>query len=50
LIVGGALLLIAACLGWLATRSMRRAGVPMPEEAIAEAHATVDELKEARTA
>lgn len=50
LIVGGALLLLALILGWLAMRSMRKAGAPVPEEAIAEVHATVDELKETRTA
>jgi uncharacterized membrane protein YqjE len=50
LIVGGVLLLIAACVGWLAMRSMRKAGAPLPEEAMAEVQATVDELKEGHTA
>jgi uncharacterized membrane protein YqjE len=50
LIVGGALLFVAAVLAWMAIRSVRKAGIPMPEEAVAEARATVDELKEARTA
>jgi uncharacterized membrane protein YqjE len=50
LIVGGALLLVALILAFIGLRSVRKAGVPMPEEAIVEAKATVDDLKEARTA
>jgi uncharacterized membrane protein YqjE len=50
LIVGGALLLVAAILGFMAMRSVRKAGMPTPEKAVAEAKATVDDLKEARIA
>ena len=50
LIVGGVLLLIALVLALLGLRSVRKAGMPTPDEAIVEAKATVDELKEARTA
>jgi uncharacterized membrane protein YqjE len=50
LIVGGALLLLALILGFMAMRSVRKAGMPTPDEAIIEARATVDDLKEARTA
>lgn len=50
LIVGGALLLVALLLGLLAMRSVRKAGMPTPEKAVAEAKATVDDLKEARIA
>jgi uncharacterized membrane protein YqjE len=44
LIVGGVLVLIAAVLALLGMRSMRKAGAPMPNEAIIEARATVDDL------
>jgi uncharacterized membrane protein YqjE len=50
LIVGGVLLFIALVLALLGLRSVRKAGMPTPDEAIVEAKATVDELKEARTA
>ena len=50
LIVGGALLFVALIFAFVGLRSVRKAGVPMPEEAIVEAKATVDDLKEARTA
>jgi uncharacterized membrane protein YqjE len=50
LIVGGVLLLIALILALLGVRSVRKAGMPTPDEAIVEAKATVDDLKEARTA
>lgn len=50
LIVGGALLLVALILAFMAMRSVRKAGMPTPDEAIIEARATVDDLKEARTA
>jgi uncharacterized membrane protein YidH (DUF202 family) len=46
LIIGVALLLVAALIGWLAVRSAQRAGLPVPEEAVAEALATVETLKE----
>jgi uncharacterized membrane protein YqjE len=50
LIVGGVLLLIALVLAFMGLRSVRKAGAPTPDAAIVEAKATVDELKEARTA
>jgi uncharacterized membrane protein YqjE len=50
LIVGGVLLLIALILGLLGMRSVRKAGMPTPDEAIVEAKATVEDIKEARTA
>jgi uncharacterized membrane protein YqjE len=50
LIVGGVLLLVALILALLGMRSVRKAGMPTPDEAIVEAKATVDDLKEARTA
>jgi uncharacterized membrane protein YqjE len=50
LIVGGVLLFIALVFALLGLRSVRRAGMPTPDEAIVEAKATVDELKEARIA
>ena len=50
LIVGGVLLLIALILAFMGLRSVRKAGAPTPDAAIVEAKATVDELKEARTA
>ena len=50
LIVGGALLFVALIFAFMGMRSVRKAGIPMPEEAIVEAKATVDDLKEARTA
>jgi membrane-bound ClpP family serine protease len=50
LIVGGVLVLIAVVLALLGLRSVRKAGAPIPEEAIVEAKATMDDLKEARTA
>ena len=49
LIVGGGLLLIALLIALMAMRSVRKAGMPMPEEAVAEARATVETLKEARS-
>ena len=48
LIVGGALVLIAILLALLGMRSVKKAGAPTPHEAIVEAKATVDDLKEAR--
>jgi protein-S-isoprenylcysteine O-methyltransferase Ste14 len=45
LIVGGVLVLIALLLAWLGMRAARKAGLPVPDEAIVEAKATVDELK-----
>lgn len=50
LIVGGVLLLVALILGLLGMRSVRKAGMPTPDEAIVEAKATVEDIKEARTA
>jgi uncharacterized membrane protein YqjE len=50
LIVGGVLLVIALIFAFLGMRSMRKAGNLAPDEAIVEAKATVDDLKEARTA
>jgi protein-S-isoprenylcysteine O-methyltransferase Ste14 len=50
LVVGGVLVLIALVLGLLGMRSIRKAGMPTPDEAIVEAKATVDELKEAHIA
>jgi uncharacterized membrane protein YqjE len=50
LIVGGVLVFIALVLALIGMRSVRKAGAPIPEEAIVEAKATVDDLKEARTA
>jgi uncharacterized membrane protein YqjE len=50
LIVGGVLVLIAAVLALVGVRSVRKAGAPTPDEAVAEAKATVEDLKEARTA
>lgn len=47
LIVGGVLLLIALLLVWLGVRAAKKAGLPVPEVAIVEAKATVDDLKEA---
>jgi uncharacterized membrane protein YqjE len=48
LIVGGVLVLIAVLLALLGMRSVKKAGAPTPHEAIVEAKATVDDLKEAR--
>ena len=50
LIVGGALLLVALIFAFMGMRSVRKAGMPTPEKAVAEAKATVDDLKEARIA
>jgi uncharacterized membrane protein YqjE len=50
LIVGGVLLLIALIFAFLGLRSVRKAGMPTPDEAIVEARATVDDLKEAHIA
>lgn len=50
LIVGGVLLLVAVVLALLGLRSVRKAGAPTPDAAIVEAKATVEEIKEARTA
>jgi hypothetical protein len=50
LIVGGVLLLVALVLALLGVRSVKKAGAPLPEAAIVEAKATVEEIKEARTA
>jgi uncharacterized membrane protein YqjE len=50
LIVGGVLLLFALILALLGMRSVRKAGMPTPDEAIVEAKATVEDIKEARTA
>jgi uncharacterized membrane protein YqjE len=50
LIIGGVLLLVALILAFMGLRSVRKAGAPTPDAAIVEAKATVDELKEARTA
>jgi uncharacterized membrane protein YqjE len=50
LIVGGVLFVIAAVLALLGLRSVRKAGAPTPDEAVAEAKATVEDIKEARTA
>ena len=49
LIVGAAFLLVAVLLALLALRSVRKAGMPTPDEAVAQAKATVDEIKEVRT-
>ena len=45
LIVAGALLLLAAIAGFLASRFARKASPPKPAEAIEEAERTVDALK-----
>jgi len=50
LIVGGVLLLVAVILALLGLRSVRKAGSPTPDAAIVEAKATVEDIKEARTA
>jgi uncharacterized membrane protein YqjE len=50
LVVGGVLLLIALIFAFMGMRSLRKAGAPTPDAAIVEAKATVDDLKEARTA
>jgi len=50
LVVGGVLLLIALIFAFMGLRSLRKAGAPTPDAAIVEAKATVDDLKEARTA
>jgi hypothetical protein len=50
LIVGGVLVLIAALFAFMGLRSIRKAGAPTPDEAIAQAKATVEEIKEVRTA
>jgi uncharacterized membrane protein YqjE len=50
LIVGGALLFVALVLALLGLRSVRKAGLPTPDEAIVEAKATVEDIKEARVA
>jgi hypothetical protein len=44
------LLLIALIFALLGLRSVRKAGMPTPDEAIVEARATVDDLKEAHIA
>jgi uncharacterized membrane protein YqjE len=48
LIVGGVLLLVALIFAFLGLRAVRKAGSPTPDEAIVEAKATVEDLKEAR--
>ena len=48
LIVGAAFLLIALLFALMAMRSVRKAGMPTPDEAVAEAKATVEEIKEVR--
>ena len=45
LIVMGALLLLAIVLGLLALRAIRKAGSPVPEQAITEAKLTTDAIK-----
>jgi len=45
LIVTVFLLLIVAILGWLAMRSFKRGGTPVPKQAIAEAKQTTEVLK-----
>ena len=50
LIVGGVLLLIALLFALIGLRSVRKAGMPTPDSAIVEAKATVEDIKEARTA
>ncbi|HET6171452.1 MAG TPA: phage holin family protein [Gaiellales bacterium] len=50
LIAGGALVLIALVFALLGLRSLRKAGMPTPDEAIVEAKATMDDLKEANIA
>jgi uncharacterized membrane protein YqjE len=47
LIVGGVLLFVALVFALMGLRSVRQAGMPTPDEAIVEARATVDDLKEA---
>ncbi|MDX6562034.1 MAG: hypothetical protein QOD65_1848, partial [Gaiellales bacterium] len=47
LIVGGVLLFVALVFALMGLRSVRKAGMPTPDEAIVEAKATVDDLKEA---
>jgi|SRR5215471_7966125 len=46
LIVAGALLLIAAIVGFLATRFARKASPPTPEKAIEEGQRTVEMLRD----
>jgi hypothetical protein len=50
LIVGGVLVLIALILALIGMRALRKAGAPTPDAAVAQAKATVEDLKEARTA
>ena len=45
LIVGAAFLLVALLFAFMAMRSVRKARVPTPDEAVAEAKATVEEIK-----
>jgi len=46
LVMCGALLLIAAGLALVGVTLIRRAAKPLPEQAIEEAHRTIDELEE----
>jgi membrane protein implicated in regulation of membrane protease activity len=48
LIVGAAFLFVALVLALMAMRSVRKAGMPTPDEAVAQAKATVEEIKEVR--
>jgi uncharacterized membrane protein YqjE len=48
LIVGAAFLLVALLFAFMAMRSVRKAGMPTPDEAVAQAKATVEEIKEVR--
>jgi hypothetical protein len=49
LIVGGAMILLAGIFGLLALRTIKRSkGAPVPREAIREARAVAEDLREAR--
>jgi hypothetical protein len=49
LIVGGAMILLAGIFGLLAVRTIKRSkGAPVPREAIREARAVADDLREVR--
>jgi uncharacterized membrane protein YqjE len=49
LIVGGAMILLAGIFGLLAMRTIKKSkGAPVPREAIREARAVADDLREAR--
>jgi hypothetical protein len=48
LVVGFALLLLTALLGWLAVRSLKEGSPPVPAEAIEEARLTAEAVKNGR--